>query len=180
MRPNTIQAWLFSGAVGLALTALSGTAFAQGLYGVPTHWQADSGRLFELRQQQGHWTVLTMAYGACRRICSTSLRVMEDVQAEADRKGMALDFIVIGLDPAQDKPADWAALRKQRKLDRPNWAFLSGDEAATRAFAQRLGVHYWKYGEHTMHDFRIVLISAEGEVVRRFETFDSPLSLLLP
>jgi cytochrome oxidase Cu insertion factor (SCO1/SenC/PrrC family) len=121
-----------------------------------------------------------MAYGACRRICSTSLRILQDVQALADERHLSLNFVVIGLDPAQDKPSDWAAFRAERKLGRPNWVFLSGDAASTALMAQRLGVHYWRYGEHTMHDFKIVLLSPQGQVLRSMAAFDESPSLLLP
>jgi hypothetical protein len=34
-------------------------------------------------------------------------------------------------------------------------------------------------GEHTMHDFRIVLLSAQGLAVRSIDKFDQDLALLL-
>jgi hypothetical protein len=43
-----------------------------------------------------------------------------------------------------------------------------------------LGVHYWRYGEHTMHDFRIVLLSPQGQVLRAINAFDEDLAALLP
>lgn len=163
--------------------ALAGSgvdARAQAVFPMPARWQNDQGQTYELGAQQGRWTVLTLAYGACRRICSTSLRLMENLQVLADEKAVALDFVVVGLDPAQDKPADWAALRATRKLLRPNWHFLSGDEAATRALAQRLGVRYWRYGDHTVHDFKIVLVGPDGRVRRSLDHFNGELSTLLP
>lgn len=156
------------------------SAAAQSLYGVPALWADERSQRFELKELQGSWTVLTMAYGACRRICATSLRTLEKVQALADANKTALNFIVVGLDPAQDKPADWAALREERRLTRSNWRFLSGTADSTRALAQRLGVRYWRYGEHTMHDYRVVLISPDGQVVRSLDHFDEPASRLLP
>jgi cytochrome oxidase Cu insertion factor (SCO1/SenC/PrrC family) len=123
---------------------------------------------------------MTMAYGACRRVCSTSLRVLQSVQALADERQLSLSFVVVGLDPDQDKPADWAEFRRDRALMRANWRFLSGDEASTRRLAQSLGVRYWRYGEHTMHDFRVVLLSPEGQLVRSMQAFDESPLLLLP
>jgi cytochrome oxidase Cu insertion factor (SCO1/SenC/PrrC family) len=165
----------------LVSTALVGrSAVAQDLYGLPAQWTDERMQRFELKDLQGSWTVLTMAYGACRRICATSLRTLEQVQALADAQGTALNFIVVGLDPAQDKPADWAALRQERRLTRANWRFLSGSADSTRVLAQRLGVRYWRYGEHTMHDYRVVLIAPDGQVARRLDRFDEPASRLLP
>jgi protein SCO1/2 len=164
---------------GLTLGLLGG-AMAQDVYRAPGRWLDDRGATFELASLKGTPTVLTMAYGACRRICSTSLRAMEQVQALADQRHLAVNFVVIGLDPTQDKPADWAAFRADRKLGRPNWIFLTGDEDSTREAAQRLGVHYWRIGEHTMHDFKIVLLSPAGKITRSMEAFDDSPDLLLP
>ena len=57
-----------------------------------------------------------MAYGACRRVCAANLRVLEQLQRLADERKAALNFVVFGLDPSQDRPADWAAYRAERKL----------------------------------------------------------------
>jgi protein SCO1 len=151
-----------------------------GVYAAPARWLDDRGHTFELKSLQGRWTVVTMAYGACRRICSTSLRTLETVQALADARQQALSFVVVGLDPTQDKPADWAQLRQERRMTRANWHFLSGDTEGTRALAQQLGVRYWRYGEHTMHDFRIVLLNPQGQLVRSLGSFNDPAEQLLP
>lgn len=178
---NSITRCALALALTLTLSLLAGGgAWAQSVLRTQGLWLDDRAQPFDMASLEGGSTVLTMAYGACRRICSTSLRIMENVQALADQRHVALRFVVVGLDPSQDKPADWAAFRTERKLERPNWYFLSGDEAATRRFANRLGVHYWRYGEHTVHDFKIVLLSPDGKMLRSIETFDDKLALLLP
>jgi cytochrome oxidase Cu insertion factor (SCO1/SenC/PrrC family) len=128
----------------------------------------------------GRHVVVSMAYGACRRICTTSLRLMEQLQQLADQRGLALDFVVVGLDPAEDRPADWAALQRERGLERRNWHFLSGSVQASRAVAARLGVSIWRIDSHLMHDFKIVLLSPTGAPLRSIDRFDQPLSTLLP
>jgi cytochrome oxidase Cu insertion factor (SCO1/SenC/PrrC family) len=172
--------FFFSALLSVLLALAGRSALAQEIYRLPAAWSDDRGQAFALKELQGSWTALTMAYGACRRICSTSLRSLEQVQALADKGGVALNFVVVSLDPTEDKPADWAAFRQERKLTRPNWRFLSGDTAGTQALAQRLGVRYWRYGEHTMHDFRVVLINPQGQVVRSLGSFDDPVERLLP
>jgi protein SCO1 len=167
-------------AVAVALCACLGSACAQDLYQTEGRWLDDQSHSFRLEQLRGTPTVVTMAYGACRRVCSTSLRVLERLQALADARHATVNIVVVGLDPSQDRPADWAEYRAERKLNRPNWQFLSGDEASTRQLAARLGVRYWRYGEHTMHDFKIVLLSAQGLTVRSIDKFDQDLALLLP
>lgn len=171
---------LFSAAAAIALTGWLSGACAQNVYQAEGRWLDDRSHPYRLEQLRGTPTVVTMAYGACRRVCSTSLRVLERLQTLADERHTAINIVVVGLDPTQDRPSDWAEYRAERKLNRPNWQFLSGDEASTRRLAARLGVRFWRYGEHTMHDFKIVLLSPEGLTVRSMDKFDQELALLLP
>jgi cytochrome oxidase Cu insertion factor (SCO1/SenC/PrrC family) len=162
------------------LAAAPSRAMGPGLYGSQGDWLDDQGKPYRLASLSGGYTVLTMAYGACRRVCSTSLNVMQRVQRLADARKVPLNFVVVGLDPSQDKPQDWAEFRNDRKLNRTNWQFISGESGSTRQMAQRLGVRYWRYGEHTVHDFKIVLISPDGELLRSLVAFDEDPASLLP
>ena len=162
------------------LAAAPGRAASPGLYGLAGEWLDDQGHPYRLGSLSGGYTVLSMAYGACRRVCSTSLTVMQSLQRLADARKVPLNFVVVGLDPSQDKPRDWAEFRADRRLNRANWQFISGDSSATRQMAHRLGVRYWRYGEHTVHDFKIVLISPDGELLRSLVAFDDDPASLLP
>ena len=155
-------------------------AWSQDLLRSDGRWLDDQAQGYRLEALHGTPTVLTMAYGACRRVCSTSLRMLETLQSVADQRHIALNFVVVGIDPGQDRPADWADFRAERKLTRTNWQFLTGDEQSVRHMANRLGVRYWRYGEHTMHDFKIVLLSVDGKVVRSIDRFDQDVAVLLP
>lgn len=157
----------------------AGQAVARDIYS-QSRWLDDQGQPYDVGALHGRYSVATLAYGACRRVCSTSLQLMQRLQTMADAKHVALTFLVFGIDPEQDKPADWAQLRRDRHLQRANWAFLSGDARAVDRVAHDLGVHYWRYGEHTLHDFKIVLLAPSGEIVRSIESFDQDLSVLLP
>lgn len=155
-------------------------AVAQDIYGTAGSWLDDRSQVFRLDGLRGMPAVVTMAYGACRRVCSTSLRMLEQLQARADAQHTAVNFVVIGLDPQEDRPKDWADYRVDHRLARSNWVFLSGDEASTRSLANRLGVRYWRYGEHLVHDFKIVLLSPQGRPIRSIDAFDQDLSNFLP
>lgn len=155
-------------------------ALGQDIFRQPGRWLDDQQQPFELSALRGQATVMTMAYGACRRICATSLRAMEQIQKLADDRRLNLNFVVVGLDPTVDRPSDWAQLRAERGLVRGNWRFLSGDEASTRRLARSLGIQYWRYGEHTLHDFRIVLLSPDGRPARQLDAVDQPVAALLP
>ena len=164
--------------VSMGAAALS--AGAQSVYGVPGPWIDDASASFALGSLAGSYTVATMAYGACQQVCSTSVRRVEQLHDLAEQRHVSLNFVVFGLDPNEDKPSDWAAFRAQRKLTFGNLQFLSGSPLATQQIANRLGVRYWRYGEHTMHDFRIVLVSPAGRIVRSMDHFDEDIAGLLP
>jgi protein SCO1/2 len=166
--------------VVIVLSCISTNASAQSLFANGTHWTDHSAHAFDFHSLEGRPTIVTLAYGACRRICSTSLKVMRDVQARADAQHLELNFVVIGLDPKSDTPADWADFRVQNKLERPNWQFLTGSAADVGAVARTLGVRYWTYDGHTMHDFKIALLSPDGKIMRSIDRFDQAASSLLP
>jgi protein SCO1 len=167
-------------ALALLVLCTTGVA-AQDVYrAAPGTWLDDAGQPYRLASLYGSPVVITMAYGACRRICSTSLRMLEQLQAIADTRHVALDFVIVGLDPRSDRPSDWAAYRAEHGINRPNWHFLSGNDTQTRRLATKLGVRYWRYGDHTLHDLRIVLLSGRAEPLRSVEAFDADLQALLP
>jgi len=172
--------WLARVVVAVAAVCAIGAAAAQDIFRPSGRWLDDQGRPYRLDALYGTPTVITMAYGACRRVCSTSVRMMEQVQRLADARQLELNFVVIGLDPNADRPEDWAQVRAEHHLERSNWHFLSGDEAAIRQLARRLGVHYWRYGEHIMHDLRIVLLSAQAQPLKSIDAFDQAAETLLP
>jgi protein SCO1/2 len=172
--------WLARMLVAVAATSAISATAAQDVFRPAGLWLDDQGRPYRLETLYGTPTVITMAYGACRRVCSTSVRMMEQVQRMADERHVALNFVVIGLDPHADRPEDWAQVRAERHLERSNWHFLSGDEASIRQLARRLGVRYWRYGEHTLHDLRIVLLSAQAQPLKSVDAFDQAAETLLP
>jgi cytochrome oxidase Cu insertion factor (SCO1/SenC/PrrC family) len=166
----------------LCLDGVESTAAAANLslYEARGRWLDDRSQAFSLNKLRGQHAIVAMAYGACRRVCSTSLRVMERLQAECDSRQLGMNFVVFGLDPAEDTPLDWAGYRASRKLDRSNWQFLSADTQAVADVANRLGVRYWRYGEHVMHDFRIVLVAPDGRIARAMTHFDEDAAAFLP
>ena len=81
-----------------------------------------------------------------------------------DKTGREAQFVVVTYDPERDSPAEWNRYRGSRGLLRTNWHFLSGSKADTKRIARFLDLDFWHYDEHVMHDFRIVLLHAEGRL----------------
>jgi cytochrome oxidase Cu insertion factor (SCO1/SenC/PrrC family) len=172
MTPPTVVTWL----TGLLATM----SCAAGPAALPGRWLDDQGReLVSFGGEAPPTMVVTMAYGSCRRVCSSVLRTMKKLQLEADRRQLALPFVVVGLDPQQDRPADWASFRRDHGLHRANWYFLSGSAQDTQRLAARLDLRYWRYGEHIVHDYRIALVAADGRVLRQLVRPDQDPAMLL-
>ena len=143
-------------------------AYASGLlYQLPLTWQDDMGKSVRLQNFIGKPTVLVMSYGACKKICSTSIFRMEQMQTIIDRNKMDVQFVVVGLDPKNDRPEDWRQFRQDRKLTRINWYFLSGSPNDIKSLAGNLGINYWIYHDHVVHDFVITLLDADGNILQK-------------
>ena len=144
-------------------------ASATGLAELPRAWRDDRGQPFDLRTLQGHAVVLTMAYATCHRVCPITMRRLQQMQRDFDRRGTAAEFLVIGYDPDSDDAAAWHQYRETRHLTRSNWHFLIGTRAAVEQTARQLGFEFWKYDEHVMHDTRVLYFDEHGTLVETRE-----------
>jgi len=151
-------------ATALLLAPALDAAAAGSLYDFKIDFTDDAGVLRSLAEWRGKPVIIAMAYGACRSVCSTTLRTLEEIQARADDMQLKLDFLVVSIDPLEDTPAAWADYRKSRKLLRSNWTFLCGSARSTRTLARFLGVRFWSYDEHVLHDLRILRLTPGGEI----------------
>jgi cytochrome oxidase Cu insertion factor (SCO1/SenC/PrrC family) len=130
----------------------------------PYDWQDESGASVRFAQWHGKTLLLTMAYSTCREVCSYALHRLEQLQESADLANRPIEVIVISYDPLDDSPRSWSAYRIHHHLARGNWHFLTADAASTTRFAQAFGFPSWRYDEHIVHDFKILLIGPDGQV----------------
>jgi protein SCO1 len=158
--------------------ALVSSALAEpsSLYANRWLWTEDSGARVSLSLWKGDTVFLTMAYSSCRSTCTLAMHELSLIQQRLDSLGRAAQFVIVSYDPRNDTPAAWSAYRKQRHLQRPNWHFLTGDVDSTRQLAATVGLSgYWKADRHIVHDFRIVILAADGRIARTLEWEDLPL-----
>lgn len=132
---------------------------------LPASWRDDSGGPFDLHSLQGRAVVLTMAYATCHRVCPVTIRDLQRLQQDFDRRGLSAEFIVVGYDPDADDPAAWHQYRRSRHLTRANWHFLVGTRADVQRIARQLGFEFWKMDEHVIHDSRIVRFDEHGTLI---------------
>ena len=149
-----------------AVASVSVTRLAQ----LPGAWTDDSGQRFDLHGLEGHAVVLTMAYATCHRVCPMTIKRLQQVQREYDRRGTRAEFVVIGYDPDTDDAAAWRQYRQSRHLARSNWHFLIGAREAVEQTARQLGFEFWRYDQHVVHDSRILYFDERGTLVATGET----------
>ena len=176
--PRLNRRMLLGGLASLAWPAhgasLPSAAALPDLWALSGHWEDDQERQVTMAQWAGRPALLTMAYGSCRRICSTSLRLLLQAQQDADARKLELSVIVVSLDPKSDTPAAWREFRSEHRLQRTNWHFLGGAAAQTRRLADLLDMKYWVYDDHVLHDLRIAAVNASGRIVARIDWVDEP------
>lgn len=166
--------------VAAAITLLAGFAQARpSLFAFDDAWVDERGQTVRLAQWRGHPTVVAMEYSACRFVCSVAWRRLMQLQQEADRRGLALEFVILSIDPDNDSPAAWLDYRKARGLARVNWHFLTAGRGATTRAAGLLGVRWWYADGHLMHDYRIVRLDAQGTVGAAVDAYDENFEALL-
>ncbi|HSM98920.1 MAG TPA: SCO family protein [Gallionella sp.] len=148
-------------------------------YTLPYPFTNDRAETVHLSDWRGKPLILTMEYSNCRFMCTTTFSKMKAIQTAADEKKLAIDFMIISLDPKNDTPKAWQQYRVSREVDRSNWHLLTGSEATTREFAALIGIKYWYLDEHILHDFKIVRLNARGEIEKEITDYgDEPESLL--
>jgi cytochrome oxidase Cu insertion factor (SCO1/SenC/PrrC family) len=170
----------------LARTLLAGLLLAGGsahalggLWQLPDEFVDEYGVQARLSRWAGAQTIVAMEYSACKFVCSTNWRRLQDIQSEADRRKIALRFLIISLDPAHDSPSAWRDYRKLRGLQRDNWSFVTGSRAATDRVVASLGVKWWTFDDAILHDFLVTRLDAQGRRVAVMNNYNAPASALL-
>ncbi len=153
----------------LSLPAVSQETVLAPLYRTPINWIDDQGKTVSLVKWQGIPVIITMAYSSCRKICPLTLARLVEIQRLYDKQMIDAEFVVISYDPIGDTWQDWAEYRKVHELSRQNWHFLTGSPEDTKAISQLLGMDYWLYDEHVMHDFTIVRLDTNGYIEKTLD-----------
>ena len=131
---------------------------------LPQHWLDDQGQTLSLSTLGGRRVILSMSWSQCHHTCPTTFARLRRMQEALDQRNEAASFVIIGYDPDQDTPANWRQYRANRRLERPNWYFLTGSRQNVRQLAHQLGFEFWIYDAHVLHDPRIVVFNDEGSL----------------
>lgn len=167
---------------GFALVLLAlfqAATAAQGLWQLEDEFVDEHGTRARLSHWADNQNVVAMEYSACKFVCTVNWRRLQDIQAEADRQKIALNFVIISLDPKNDSPAAWRAYRQARNLKRSNWHFVTGNRLATDRVVSVLGVKWWLFDDSIMHDFKVLRLNAAGNRLAVMDDFDDPADKFL-
>lgn len=142
----------------------------------------EEGKEVKMSDFLGHPTVMTMSYTECKKTCPlVTLVTLKKIQAELDAKSRKADIVILSFDPENDTPEVLKKFREKQKLTQPNWHFLTGSNADTRAAAKYLGLdHYWAMDDHILHGFKITIFSAEGDITRVLDWNNHEVTNLFP
>lgn len=75
-------------------------------------------------------------FATCPTICPIMNSQLKNLNEETKKYAEHIQFLSFTINPSNDKPSVLKAYRKKNGINAKNWAFLTGDEAATH----RLGI----------------------------------------
>jgi cytochrome oxidase Cu insertion factor (SCO1/SenC/PrrC family) len=110
-----------------------------------------------------------MFYTQCRSLCPSTLGKLIEIQKAFDQRGQSIEIVLVSYDSNHDQPRKLARFRQQQHLPAA-WHLLSGSPEATARLAGRIGLgRYLDLGDHIFHEYRIVLLNADGVVEKALD-----------
>ena len=160
---------LFAVLLVMPLCAAAQDAVVAPIYRQPMHWTDDKGQQVTLAKWQGKPVIMTMAFSTCRKFCPITMNKLKQLQSLLEKQHIAMDVVIISYDPVVDNWQAWAEYRKSRHFNWENWHFLTGSVEDTKTVSQLLGMDYWLYDEHVMHNFNIVRLGPKGDIEKALD-----------
>jgi protein SCO1/2 len=139
------------------------------------HWQTEAGKAAELREWAGKPVVLALAYTRCGTSCPRTVETLKRLQKSLTDSHLAVEVVVVSLDPEHDTPARLASYRKEHQVSAENWHFLTGSLGDTRMLANLLGFRFSKNAEsgEVTHDNKLYLLSPDGSLLGSVKSLDA-------
>ena len=153
----------------MPMCAASQVAAVAPIYSQTMKWTDDKGLPVTLSKWQGKQVIMTMAFSTCRKFCPITINRLKQLQHLLDKQHIPMDVVIISYDPSVDKWQTWAEYRKKYNLNWENWHFLTGSIEDTKTVSQLLGMDYWLYDEHVIHNFNIVRLGPNGKLEKSLD-----------
>ena len=97
----------------------------------------ESGRPFTEDALRGHPTIVSFIFTRCDTVCPvTAMKMQKLEQKSRDRRGAAVKFLSISVDPTHDTPEKLAAFGARYKADPARWRFVTGEPGAIKQLVE--------------------------------------------
>ncbi|NIV18896.1 MAG: SCO family protein [Woeseiaceae bacterium] len=141
------------------------------------------GQPFDLAVTRGKPLVVSMIFTSCHHVCPTitkNLGSAVEIASEALGED-SYSVITVGFDWAVDTPDRMRTYAAERRIDAPNWHFLSGDALSIEALSEDLGFIFFPSAKGFDHLTQTTVLDSEGKVYRQIYGVDiDPPSLVEP
>lgn len=145
------------------------------LFQVSTKWKDENNKIFLLKNLEGKKVVMSMAYTSCQGTCPMIVSKLKKIEKLFNDKKIEVEVVIVSFDPGFDTPErHMSYYREKMGIKKENWHFLNGTDSEAREMSMLLGIKYAKNPESgvIIHDNKIVLINAKGEIQKRIEGLD--------
>jgi len=141
-------------------------------------FQNTHGQPVDLNDYRGKPLVISLIFTSCYHICPATTQHLAKVVRKA-RSALGDDsfsVVTLGFDAPNDTPDAMRVFAAQQSVNLPDWAFLSGEQAAIDRLAEKLGFQYFPTPSGFDHLIQSTIIDAEGRIFRQVYgiQFDTP------
>ena len=97
----------------------------------------ETGQVFTEEALRGHPTIVNFIFTRCDTVCPiTSMKMQRLEDKSRDKRGIAIKFLSISVDPTHDGPAQLAAFAAKYKANPERWRFLTGKPEEIKALVE--------------------------------------------
>lgn len=97
----------------------------------------ERGQVFTEEALRGHPTIVNFIFTRCDTVCPITAMKMQRLEDKSrDKRGVAVKFLSVSVDPEHDQPAQLAAFAAKYKARPDRWRFITGSPADTKALVE--------------------------------------------
>lgn len=153
----------------------------ESIYNLESKWENQNADTIQLKHFAGKPTIMAMIYTHCAFSCPLIVADMKELQKLIpENKRKDINFLLISIDPDNDRPDTLTSFMKREKLDQKYWTMLTGTETKIRELASVLG---FKYKKSSMMDYAhsnlISVLNPNGEIAEQINGFGADKKSLI-
>ena len=132
---------------------------------------------------RGRPLIVNLVYTGCSHACPVTIETLGRAVDVADEAlgPDSFSVVTIGFDTRSDTPERMRAFAREHGISKPNWSFLSADEATIDSLARDLGFLFFPSAQGFEHLTQTTVVDENGRIYRQIygADFESP-SLVEP